>query len=516
MPRKSTTLLAILDGWGLGESTPCNALLAARTPVWDRLVASSAWTTLAASGGSVGLPGCQMGNSEVGHLNLGAGRVVHQDLTRIDHAVASGAFARNSILNDALEAAGDGALHILGLLSPGGVHSHEAQIAALIDLAARRGVGTVRLHAFLDGRDTPPKSAAQSLERIEQRHPGVIASICGRYYAMDRDRRWERTERAYNLVQRGEAPFHFRTPAEALDAAYARGESDEFVQPTAVHPEGELPAKFAGGDAAVFMNFRADRARQLAHAIRSDGFAGFERRSRAELAAFATLTRYADDLDAPAAFPPLELRDTLGEWLAKRGLTQLRVAETEKYAHVTYFFSGGREQPFPGEDRILVPSPQVATYDLAPEMSAAAVTDHLVSAIREGRHDLIVVNYANGDMVGHTGVFDAAVQAVETVDGCLGRLLDALDRHGGQCLITADHGNVERMRDADSGQAHTAHTTSPVPLIYAGPRDVRFAGAGAGALCDVAPTLLSLMDIPRPAAMTGRALAQPARAVSGA
>ncbi len=512
MPKAPTTLLVVLDGWGLSERSEYNAIHAARTPTWDALMAAPGRGALVASGGEVGLPVGQMGNSEVGHMHLGAGRVVHQDLTRIDHAIATGEFDSNAVLGKALRVGAGGALHAMGLLSPGGVHSHEEHILALLDLAVRQGVGRIRLHAFLDGRDTPPQSALASLQRVEARFPGCIASITGRYYAMDRDRRWERTERAYSLLQRGKAPFHCATAAEALAAAYGRGETDEFVQPTAIHAPGDLPVKLEDGDAVVFMNFRADRARQLSHAVAAEHFDGFERCAHARLGAFATLTHYADDLPVPAAFPPQELRDTLGEWLAGRGMTQLRIAETEKYAHVTYFFSGGREQPFPGEDRVLVPSPRIATYDLAPEMSARAVTEHLVKVIGAGRHDLIVCNYANADMVGHTGVFDAAVQAVETVDECLGQVLEALRSAGGQCLITADHGNADRMRDAATGAPHTAHTSALVPLVYVGPRSVRFDEGGT--LADVAPTLLGLMDIPRPGAMTGRMLAAPVAAVA--
>ena len=498
---KSSTVLAVLDGWGIAAANPDNAIHVARTPHWDRLWASSPKTVLDASGTRVGLPNGQMGNSEVGHMNLGAGRAILQDLTRIDHAISDGEFNRNPILNNVIEASRSGSLHVLGLLSPGGVHSHEDQIAALISLAQRQGA-RVRLHAFLDGRDTPPQSAAASLRRFEARFPGVVASLCGRYYAMDRDQRWTRTERAFDLLQGGAAPFHFDAPTAALEAAYERGESDEFVQPTAIHAPGQAPIKIENGDAVVFMNFRADRARQLCQAFLADDFNGFPRQSRTNFAAFATLARYADDIDVPAAFEPQTPCDTIGACWAAHGLTQLRLAETEKYAHVTYFFSGGQEQPFAGEERILVPSPKVATYDLSPAMSANEVTDHLVAAIAAGRHDAIVCNYANADMVGHTGAFKAAVQAVETVDDCLGRLLRALAETGSQCLVTADHGNVERMVNGE--QAHTAHTSQPVPLIYAGPRRVRFADGGS--LADVAPTMLTLMGLAPPAAMTGRSL----------
>ena len=494
------TVLVVLDGWGVAPASADNAIHAARTPHWDRLWAGSSKTLLEASGRRVGLPSGQMGNSEVGHMNLGAGRVVPQDLTRIEQAIAAGEFERNGVLNHVIEASAGRVLHVLGLLSGGGVHSHEDQIAALISLAERKGA-RVRLHAFLDGRDTPPRSATGSLRRIEARFPGVLASLSGRYYAMDRDERWQRTERAYDLLH-GSASFHFIDPTAALLAAYGRGEDDEFVQPTAIHAAGARPVAMADGDAALFMNFRADRARQLCRALLADDFNGFARSSRIDFAAFATLTRYADDIDAPAAFAPQTLRDTIGAHWAAQGLRQLRLAETEKYAHVTYFFSGGEEQPFAGEERILVPSPKVATYDLAPAMSANEVTGQLVAAICAGRHAAIVCNYANGDMVGHTGVFDAAVQAVEAVDDCLGRLAQALAETGSQCLITADHGNVERM--TNGAQAHTAHTSQPVPLVYAGPRRVRLAARGS--LADVAPTMLALMGLAPPAAMQGRSL----------
>ena len=501
LPRPAT-VLAVLDGWGIAPARTDNAIHVARTPHWDRLWASASRTVLDASGPSVGLPTGQMGNSEVGHMHLGAGRIVPQELTRIDQAIGNGDFDRNRTLNKTIAASGGGTLHVLGLLSPGGVHSHEDQIAALIALAQRKGA-EARLHAFLDGRDMPPRSAIGSLRRFEAQFPGVVASLSGRYYAMDRDQRWSRTERAYNLLTSGVAPFHFDEPAAALEAAYGRGEDDEFVQPTAIHPGGEAPVQLQDGDAVVFMNFRADRARQLCRALLHRGFAGFPRRSRPTLAAFATLTRYADDIDAPAAYEPQTPLDTIGACWAAQGLSQLRLAETEKYAHVTYFFSGGREQPFAGEERTLVPSPKVATYDLSPAMSAAKITAHLTAAIAAGRHDAIVCNYANGDMVGHTGVFKAAVQAVEAVDDCLGRLVQALAETGSQCLVTADHGNVERMVDGE--QAHTAHTSQPVPLVYVGPRrDVCFAAGGT--LADVAPTMLELMGLTPPAAMTGRSL----------
>jgi 2,3-bisphosphoglycerate-independent phosphoglycerate mutase len=509
---RTTTALIVLDGFGHREETADNAIAAADTPTWDALWSRHPHTLVSGSGLDVGLPGGQMGNSEVGHMNLGAGRVVYQELTRINRDVADGTFAENPTLATAIDAAvaAERPLHVLGLLSPGGVHSHEDHVAALIRTAAAKGA-RVLVHAFLDGRDTPPRSAKASLEKLDallaELDCGAIASIVGRYYAMDRDNRWDRVELAYNLLTRGEAPFHAASAVEALEAAYGRDENDEFVQPTAIHDAEALPERIADGDAVVFMNFRADRARQLTRAFVDDGFESFERRTRPALATFVMLTRYADDIDTPCAYEPASLTHTLGEVMAESGRTQLRIAETEKYAHVTFFFNGGREEPFEGEERVLVPSPKVATYDLQPEMSAEEVTDRLVEAIRARRYDLMVCNYANGDMVGHTGVFDAAVAAVETLDRCLARIVEALEETGGQCLITADHGNVECMSDTSTGQAHTAHTTEPVPLVYAGPKSLRLAPEG-GTLADVAPTLLALMDIPQPAEMTGHSLAR--------
>ena len=511
----SPTALIILDGFGHREETEHNAIAAAHAPVWDALWRDAPHTLISGSGLDVGLPSGQMGNSEVGHMNLGAGRVVFQELTRINRDVETGALATNAELVGTVDAAiaSGGTLHVMGLLSPGGVHSHEDHIAAVVRMAAARGAPRVVLHAFLDGRDTPPRSAGQSLARFEalfdELDCGRIASIIGRYYAMDRDSNWDRTALAWNLLASGEAPFHAATATAGLEQAYGRDESDEFVQATSIHAADESPACISDGDAVVFMNFRADRARQLTRVFVDDAFEGFERRSRPRPARFIMLTRYADELDGmqpwlACAYTPQELRNTLGEYLAGRGMRQLRIAETEKYAHVTFFFSGGREAPFEGETRELIPSPKVATYDLQPEMSAVELTDALVAAIRSGTHDLIVCNYANGDMVGHTGVFDAAVQAVETLDTCLARIRDALVEVGGQALITADHGNCERMSDAANGQPHTAHTTEPVPLVYLGGRALELDAGGT--LADVAPTLLTLMGLPQPAEMTGHSL----------
>ena len=509
-PAVRPLVLLILDGFGCRESAPDNAISNAAMPNWARLLASCPHATIDASELHVGLPEGQMGNSEVGHLNIGAGRVVYQDYTRIDRAIADGQFAANPALAGACDAAraAGGALHVLGLLSPGGVHSHERQIAAMVEFAAARGVPRILVHAFLDGRDTPPKSAAASLAFMDEvcaRHAGArIASIVGRYYAMDRDQRWERVAPAYELLVDGRAPCVASSAQAALAAAYARGETDEFVQATAILDAAGAPPVMADGDAVVFMNFRADRARQLTRALTDKAFAGFARPRVPKLSAYVCLTAYGDEFAAlPVAFAPQSVRNGLGEYLAGLGLTQLRIAETEKYAHVTYFFNGGVEEPYPGEDRILVPSPKVATYDLKPEMSAPEVTDRLVAAIASGRYDAIVCNYANGDMVGHTGNFAAAKQAVEALDACIGRVVAATRAAGGEVLITADHGNAETMFDPATGQPHTAHTLNRVPLLYVGrPATV----AAGGALADLAPTMLALMGLPQPPEMTGKPL----------
>lgn len=508
---KATTMLVVLDGFGHSEETKDNAIAAANTPNWDKFKATRPHTLISGSGLDVGLPDGQMGNSEVGHMSLGAGRVVYQDFTRINLAIEQGEFEKNPVLGNTLKQlkSNSGALHVMGLLSPGGVHSHEDQIFAMLRMAAASGIQKIYLHGFLDGRDTPPRSAAESLAATEavfaEIGVGQIATLCGRYYAMDRDNRWDRVERAYNLVVRGEAPFHAKTSAEGLEQAYARDENDEFVQPTAIHNFDSPPVSMEDGDAIVFMNFRADRAREISRAILHKEFDGFERRSEVALSDFVMLTHYADDIQTSCAFAPTSLHNTFGQYVADQGKTQLRIAETEKYAHVTFFFSGGREAPFKGEERILVESPDVATYDLQPEMSAAEVTDKLIDAIESGRFDTIVCNYANGDMVGHTGVFDAAVKAVETLDTCLGRLAEALEQTGGQMLVTADHGNVEQMLDHNTGQAHTAHTCEPVPLVYVGPTQLSFTAGGT--LTDIAPTVLHLMGCEVPAEMTGTSLA---------
>ena len=501
-------VLIILDGFGHSDKPEYNAIHAAHTPVYDRLRATQPHGLISGSGMDVGLPDGQMGNSEVGHMNLGAGRVVYQDFTRVTKAIRDGEFFDNAVINAAVDKAviAGKAVHILGLLSDGGVHSHQDHLVAMAELAAQRGAEKIYLHAFLDGRDTPPRSAQPSIELLDATFArlgkGRIASLIGRYYAMDRDNRWDRVEQAWQLIVDGQGQFAADSASEGLAAAYAREESDEFVKATTIG----TPVKVEDGDAVVFMNFRADRARELTRAFVEPGFQEFQRPRVPQLAGFVMLTQYAASIPAPCAFAPESLDNVLGEYLAKNGKTQLRIAETEKYAHVTFFFSGGREEPFAGEERILIPSPNVATYDLQPEMSAPEVTERIVEAIENQRYDVIIVNYANGDMVGHTGVFEAAVKAVETLDSCVGRIVEALDKVGGEALITADHGNVEQMEDECTGQAHTAHTCEPVPFIYVGKRPASIRAGGV--LADVAPTLLTLMGLPVPAEMTGKTIVE--------
>ncbi|PAU55611.1 phosphoglycerate mutase (2,3-diphosphoglycerate-independent) [Pseudomonas sp. PIC25] len=501
-------VLIILDGFGHSDSPEYNAIHAANTPVYDRLRATQPHGLISGSGMDVGLPDGQMGNSEVGHMNLGAGRVVYQDFTRVTKAIRDGEFFDNPAIVAAVDKAVSAgkAVHILGLLSDGGVHSHQDHLAAMAEMAAKRGAEKIYLHAFLDGRDTPPKSAQSYIEVLDATFArlgkGRIASLIGRYYAMDRDNRWDRVQAAYELIVDGKAEHLADTAVDGLNAAYERGESDEFVKATAIGS----PVRVEDGDAVVFMNFRADRARELTRAFVEPGFKEFERSRVPPLAGFVMLTQYSASIQAPCAFAPEPLTNVLGEYLAKNGKTQLRIAETEKYAHVTFFFSGGREEPFEGEERILIPSPKVATYDLQPEMSAPEVTDRIVEAIEQQRYDVIVVNYANGDMVGHTGVFEAAVKAVECLDTCMGRIVDALDKVGGEALITADHGNVEQMEDETTGQAHTAHTCEPVPFIYVGKRKLHIREGGV--LADVAPTMLKLLGLPQPSEMTGRSIVE--------
>jgi 2,3-bisphosphoglycerate-independent phosphoglycerate mutase len=507
--RPKPVVLIILDGWGYSEETESNAIALARTPVWDRLWHEYPHTLINTAGAAVGLPGGQMGNSEVGHLNLGAGRVVYQEFTRVSRSIRTGSFFSNETLTEAVDKAVSSgkAIHLLGLLSPGGVHSHEEHIHAMARLAVERGADKVYFHAFLDGRDTPPKSALASITALDNLFAelghGAIASLVGRYYAMDRDNRWDRIERAYNMLVDGKAEFQVEQAEAGLQAAYARGETDEFVLPTIVTPKGSEPVTINDGDVILFLNYRADRARQLTSAFIEDEFDGFKRARRPQLGEFVSLTRYHRRFDIPVAFPPEKLSNGFGEYISHLGLRQLRLAETEKYAHVTFFFNGGRERPFEGEDRILVPSPQVATYDLKPEMSAEEVTDHLVAAIGGDKYDVIICNYANSDMVGHSGKLEAAIQAVETLDHCLGRVLKAVHLAGGEMLITADHGNSEQMEDRVNHQPHTAHTTNPVPLVYVG-RNAQLEEGGA--LCDISPSLLKIMGLELPTEMQGHAL----------
>ncbi|WP_348728681.1 2,3-bisphosphoglycerate-independent phosphoglycerate mutase [Rheinheimera texasensis] len=504
-------VLLILDGWGYREDPADNAIAQANTPVMDRLWRDYPHSLISGSGMDVGLPDGQMGNSEVGHVNLGSGRVVYQELTRITKAIADGDFFTNPVLAGAVQTAVQAgkAVHLMGLLSPGGVHSHEDHLIAMIELAARQGADKIYLHAFLDGRDTPPRSAEASLLRVQQRcqalGKGQIATVVGRYYAMDRDKRWDRVEQAYDLIVDGNAAYTATDAVAALHAAYERGENDEFVKATAIVGNDGQPVQLEDGDALIFMNFRADRARQFSRTFTEATFDAFDRKRVVALGAFVQLTEYAADIKAPVAYPPESLNNVLGEWLAKHQKTQLRISETEKYAHVTFFFSGGREELFPGEERILVPSPNVATYDLQPEMNSTLLTDKLVEAIHSQQFDVIICNYPNGDMVGHTGILSAAVKAVEAVDHCIGRVVEALAAVGGECIITADHGNAEQMVDHESGQAHTAHTSDPVPLIYVGrPANV----VDGGILSDIAPTMLTLLGMPVPAEMTGKVLFQ--------
>ncbi|WP_299810713.1 2,3-bisphosphoglycerate-independent phosphoglycerate mutase [uncultured Shewanella sp.] len=506
--RKRPLALLILDGWGYRENTQKNAVFHANTPVLDQLNAKYPNSLISGSGIDVGLPDGQMGNSEVGHINIGSGRIVYQELTRISKSIDDGEFNSNPALTEAVDAAikAEGAVHIMGLLSPGGVHSHQDHIEAMCRLAVKRGAKKVYLHAFLDGRDTPPRSAKPELAHFEELFKtlgtGQIASVIGRYYAMDRDNRWDRVSQAYELITEGKSLHQAANAVDAIEAAYARDENDEFVGSTAIpDAQGNL-AKLADNDALIFMNFRADRARQITRSFVNADFDGFERTVTPKIN-FVMLTEYAADIKASIAYPSSDLVNTLGETLQDRDLTQLRISETEKYAHVTFFFNGGKEEPFKGEDRILVQSPKVATYDLQPEMSSAELTDKLVAAIESTEYDVIICNYPNGDMVGHTGNFDAAVKACEAVDTCIGRVVEALDKVGGECLITADHGNAEQMTDESTGQAHTAHTSELVPLIYVG-RDAEIENGGR--LSDLAPTMLTLMGQDVPAEMTGRSI----------
>jgi 2,3-bisphosphoglycerate-independent phosphoglycerate mutase len=511
MMGKKTHMLIILDGWGIGSDEPTNAVMVADTPCLDHLQATCPSTRLRCSGRDVGLPDGIMGNSEVGHMNIGAGRVVNQDLVRIDKAIEDGDFFDNTNLcagMDAIAARG-GALHLMGLVSDGGVHSQFTHLLALLDMAKQRGLAAVFVHAILDGRDTPPDSGTGYLKRL-QNHiqaigTGAVASICGRYYAMDRDKRWDRVEKAYRLFTQGDGRRE-SDPIAAVQAAYQRGETDEFVQPLAIIDDrGQPIGPITDGDGIIFFNFRADRAREITRAFTDKGFDGFSRQVVPALASYTTMTLYDESFDLPMAFGPVHLEMILGEVLSRQGLRQLRIAETEKYAHVTYFFNGGEETPFDNEDRCLIPSPRdVATYDQKPEMSAPQVADEVVARLDTGQYDFIVLNFANMDMVGHTGVLAAAVKACETVDRCLQRVLQKLLEQGGVALVTADHGNSEKMLGSD-GRPYTAHTTNPVRLLLVG-ADGERVQLREGRLGDIAPTLLEMMGLDKPEQMDGRSL----------
>ncbi len=507
--RATPFLLIVLDGWGYREDAPDNAITRANTPTWHHLWSEYPHTLLSASGLDVGLPEGQMGNSEVGHMHIGAGRTIYQDLTRIDKAIKDGEFQENPAFVELFATVKHthSALHVMGLLSPGGVHSHEKHIQAFIEAAAKQGVNKIYVHIFLDGRDVPPKSATDSIAALEETLTrvgvGRIVSVMGRYYAMDRDKRWERTQLAFDAIVHGRAEYHAESASEALEQAYARGETDEFVKPTIIYANDSAPIILQANDGVMFMNFRADRARQLTRALCADNFVEFSR-ELPELADVVTLTEYAQDIPATVAFAKLQNHHVIGSVLAEQGLTQLRIAETEKYAHVTFFLNGGVETPFPKETRILVPSPRVATYDLQPEMSAVQLTDQLVEAITSGQYDAIFCNYANPDMVGHTGDFDATKKAIEMIDTCLGRVFAAIQEANGEMMITADHGNAEQLFDPITGQPHTAHTHEPVPCIYVGRK--AHARVTSGTLADVAPTILYLMDLKIPTEMTGNVL----------
>jgi 2,3-bisphosphoglycerate-independent phosphoglycerate mutase len=512
MTTSSPKALIILDGWGQSESSTSNAIKAAITPTWDSLLTNHRHTLVGTSGADVGLPDGQMGNSEVGHMNIGAGRVVYQNYTRIGKAIEDGEFNTNPVILAAIDkaVANKGSVHICGLLSDGGVHSHQDHLFATCRLAHDRGATAIVVHAWLDGRDTAPSSAQgyiQALMDALEPINGRIGSLCGRYFAMDRDQRWDRIESAYRAMRYGEADYECLSALNALQEAYLNNDTDEFMPATVILDQRGQPATIKDGDAMICVNFRPDRSRQMTHAFVDDQFDSFDRGEPLALADFVMMTQYSADIDTACAFPPHYLKNDLGEVMANHGKTQLRIAETEKYAHVTFFFSGGQEAMYPGERRELIPSPNVATYDLQPEMSAPELTDKLVAAIENCAYDLIVCNFANADMVGHTGKFDAAVKAVEAIDACLARIVCALEKVDAEALITADHGNVELMTNPTTGQPHTAHTSWPVPLVYVSSRSGN-AKLSSGVLADLAPTLLHLMNLEQPAEMTGRNLVE--------
>lgn len=500
-------LLIILDGWGIGTNPHIDATEKAHIPFYRHLLEDYPHTALECSGESVGLPEGQMGNSEVGHLNLGAGRVVYQDYAKINKAIEEGSFFENTALHGAMEMSlnNNGALHLLGLVSDGGVHSHIHHLFALIELALKRGVGKILIHAFMDGRDTPPRSGIQYIKRLEDflqdKLSVKIATVTGRYWAMDRDKQWERVEKAYRALVYGEG-LKAESASEAVEKSYIRDEADEFIMPSVIFNGAEPVGRIQKNDSVIFFNFRADRARELTTALTDNDFTGFKREGLPKLSSYVTMTLYDERFPFPAVFPPIHLTGILGKVLSDNGLKQLRIAETEKYAHVTYFFNGGEEKPFNGEDRCLIPSPrEVATYDLKPEMSAYEVTDEVIKSIDENVYDFILLNYANADMVGHTGIMDATVKACEAIDTCLKKVCEKVKSLGGTVIITADHGNCEKM--SDNGSSHTAHTTGLVPFILL---KTGVELRDKGILADVAPTVLDLLKIEKPEEMTGESL----------
>ncbi len=509
MPVKPLVLV-VMDGWGMSPAIEGNAIAHAKTPVLNRLYSTYPWTTLATSGEAVGLIPGQMGDSNVGHLNIGAGRIVYQWLGLIGKAIRSGELAQNRVIFEGMRRAKEKhkALHLMGLVSDGGVHSHIDHLIALLHMAKEQGLTRVYVHAFLDGRDVPPQSAIGYLERLEQEMAkigvGQIATVMGRYYAMDRDKRWERVQLAWDAMIHGKGE-QASSAVQAVEQSYAKGENDEFVKPTVIVSDSLKPAVIEDGDSVLFFNFRADRAREISHALLDDEFDGFQRGHRPRIW-MAGMTEYEKALPMPQAFKPVDMANTFGEVISRQGLTQLRIAETEKYAHVTFFFNGGVEEVFPGEDRKLIPSPKVATYDLQPEMSAYLVTEALLEELRADRHDVVILNFANGDMVGHTGDFAAAVRAVEVVDECLGKIAELVLSKGGAVLVTSDHGNCDQMVDPKTGEPHTAHTATEVPFIMVA--DGYYRLRNEGILADIAPTMLQLLGIPQPAEMTGKTLLQ--------